>query len=78
MSMKPKRFRTQQQMLRWMEKNATGEALDCTILHDDWCTAREGKGCICSPEYVLRELTVDSVIEGAKRTKEWDERHRNN
>jgi hypothetical protein len=45
-----------------------GLAVHVLVLHDEQCTPSR---CICSPEYELREVTVETLLEGARLQAAW-------
>lgn len=50
-----------------------GKAVHLTVLHDDACTPSR---CVCEPEYVLDDLTVDTYVAGQKAQAEWEKNSR--
>lgn len=45
-----------------------GGAFHVVILHDDACTPA---GCVCTPEFVLEELTVENYRKGQEAQEAW-------
>ncbi len=45
-----------------------GRALHVTVLHDDACTPSI---CVCTPDYIVDDLTVDSYLAGQEAQKKW-------
>jgi hypothetical protein len=67
--MKPRLFKTRAGLDAFMASHAeSGGAFHMVILHEDGCTP---SSCRCSPWYEVRALTVDNVLDGAKREAKW-------
>lgn len=45
-----------------------GKALHAVVLHDNECTPTI---CVCEPEYILEDLTVENFTEGQKAQDDW-------
>lgn len=64
-------FKTYEALVGFTEEQRCaqgGAAFHVTILHDDACSP---SSCVCSPEYVLEELTADTLLKGAEAQRRW-------
>lgn len=59
-------FRTLAQLSRYMRRHPG--AWHVLVLHDDGCPP---VACRCRPDFVLRPMSTDSLIEGARLEVAW-------
>lgn len=74
--MKPRTFKTLEAAMAWML--AHGGMRHLVVLHDDGCLHGRGSACTCSPEFVVEDLTVETLRRGAREQERWLSRQERN
>ena len=46
-----------------------GKAMHMTVMHDDACTPAR---CVCSPEFIVQDLTVETCLAGQRAQASWE------
>lgn len=64
-------FKTREAMQEFLL--AEPGAYHVLVLHGSSCSESR---CVCEPEYEVRDLTVDNLMEGAKLDEEWRQQTR--
>jgi hypothetical protein len=70
--MKPRRFASAAAMHAAMKTDEMrGQVWSVRVMHDDWCSMPDSGTCNCSPEFEVREGTVETLVEAARLEAEW-------